>query len=713
MAENAKILIEAEDRSKQGFESAKANLRGLMDDLGSMKGLLGGIAVGAIVADLGSTITEFERLKGQLRTVTGSADNAAIAFQGLEAFAKNTPFALDQSVTAFTRLVALGLTPSERALMSYGNTASAMGKDLMQMVEAVADATSGEFERLKEFGIKASAQGDQVKFTFQGVTTSVANNAQAIEQYLMSIGETKFGDAMAAQMDSLPGALSNLKDEFDSLWRTVGDEGATNTLTQGVHTAIEVLGQLKQTITFTADTFKGGAGSVDVFSGALDVVSFTASRVAIGVSAMATIIKTAGQGIGAFAAAVTEAMRGNFAGAKDIFGSFKDDAVGNVDSLAAQIDRLSRGSAPAAKKSNLPALESLVPTQPRTASTASTANKSKKTGGARDEYGSALVGMERELAMIGDLSKAEEMLWETQHGRYKNLSAAQKSNLVDMAEEIDFRKADQAAMEGAARAGQEWYEQSTASMAELKAQTLTDLNDLQTSLLGDSDQQLIALEDKYISELDLLRSSWDQKLVTEQEYMSLREQLEEVHQNNINKVRMTEEKRSTDYIRSLRMSVVSDFANFLDVMAGKNKAVGLVVLAIQKGLAIAETFINTQVASMRALAELGPVAGPVAAAAIEKLGFIKMGLIAATGIAQAAGAGGGGGGGAVPVYNASPNSGNPSPQGPGYGSGTPKYPPTVQVNLGDDDTLISAGAVRKLIEKINEAIGDGAQLVIA
>ena len=55
----------------------------------------------------------------------------------------------------FTKLVALGLNPSQRAMESYGNTAAAMGKDLSQMIEAVADAATGEFERLKEFGIKS------------------------------------------------------------------------------------------------------------------------------------------------------------------------------------------------------------------------------------------------------------------------------------------------------------------------------------------------------------------------------------------------------------------------------------------------------------------------------------------------------------------------------------------------------------------------------
>ena len=41
-----------------------------------------------------------------------------------------------------------------------------MGKDLSQMIEAVADATTGEFERLKEFGIKAGKEGDDPRPDF-------------------------------------------------------------------------------------------------------------------------------------------------------------------------------------------------------------------------------------------------------------------------------------------------------------------------------------------------------------------------------------------------------------------------------------------------------------------------------------------------------------------------------------------------------------------
>jgi len=110
------------------------------------------------------------------------------------------------------KLKNMGLDPSEQALTAYGNTASAMGKSLNDMVEAVADAATGEFERLKEFGIKASSQGDKVSFLFQGVKTTVGKNAKEIEQYLKYVGNVKFAGGIEAQSKSVKGMLSTLKD---------------------------------------------------------------------------------------------------------------------------------------------------------------------------------------------------------------------------------------------------------------------------------------------------------------------------------------------------------------------------------------------------------------------------------------------------------------------------------------------------------------------
>lgn len=200
-------------------------------------------------------IVKFEKLEASLRTVTGSSEAATKAFDRLEDFAKKTPFQLDEVIDSFIKMKALGLDPSEKALSSYGNTATAMGKSLNQMIEAVADASTGEFERLKEFGIKSSSQGENVSFTFQGITTTVKKSAADIEQYLQGIGDIQFAGAMAEQADSLGVALSNLDASFESLAKAIGDAGLkellvdfTNLTTQGVNKTAEAIESFGETL---------------------------------------------------------------------------------------------------------------------------------------------------------------------------------------------------------------------------------------------------------------------------------------------------------------------------------------------------------------------------------------------------------------------------------------------------------------------------------
>ena len=191
------------------------------------------LSLGAAVEGL-KKLTEVNRefgiLKAGLETATGSIQGANQAFAALQQFAQTTPYSLQQAVDGFTKLVNLGLTPSEAALQSYGDTSAALGKDLSQMIEAVADAATGEFERLKEFGIKAKNQGDTISFTFRGVTENVKNNATEIENYLIKLGQVNFDGAMKKRMESLDGAISNLSDSWDAFFYNLGQAGGTDVL---------------------------------------------------------------------------------------------------------------------------------------------------------------------------------------------------------------------------------------------------------------------------------------------------------------------------------------------------------------------------------------------------------------------------------------------------------------------------------------------------
>ena len=217
-------------QAMQGMERQAQGLRNGLSSLGnSLKGFAGGfIGLQGIQEAANAFLRvniETDKLKANLVTATGSVEAAGRAWQDLAAFAKDTPFAVDEVVSAFIRLKNLGLDPSREAITAYGNVASSMGKTLMDFAEAVADAVTGEFERLKEFGIKASKDGETVAFTFRGITTTVGNNAKEIEGYLRKLGEVEFAGAMERQMTTLGASIDRLAESWDNAWRRMGDSG--------------------------------------------------------------------------------------------------------------------------------------------------------------------------------------------------------------------------------------------------------------------------------------------------------------------------------------------------------------------------------------------------------------------------------------------------------------------------------------------------------
>lgn len=246
MADVANLVVRV---NSTGVEKTTAGLKGIAQAaVGVTAALVSLDTATQVFKALVATQRNFDKLNSSLITVTGSADNAAKAFNVLQQFAKETPYGLDQAVEGFTKLVALGLNPSKEALISYGNTASAMGKDLNQMIEAVADAATGEFERLKEFGIKASQQGDKVSFTFQGVTTTVKKNSEEIQKYLLNIGNTNFAGAMEVRSKTLDGAISSLEDTLKGLFLSVAKSGFGDFLADQARTAEDAVQDLTDVI---------------------------------------------------------------------------------------------------------------------------------------------------------------------------------------------------------------------------------------------------------------------------------------------------------------------------------------------------------------------------------------------------------------------------------------------------------------------------------
>lgn len=228
------VITPANDNLKALSDTAKT-FNGVLKQAAGLAGAYAGLhGLTSAFKNIFNINNEFESLSGSLKTVTGSTEGAQKAFAIIEKFALDTPYQLEEIVEAFIRLKALGLEPSMEALTSYGNTASAFGKNIMDFTEALSNAVMFNFRSLRSFGILATTEGDKVKFTFQGVTTEVAKNSKAIEQYLRRIGNVNFGGAMMEQMNTMGGVLSNIEDAFGKAARTIGATGLNAVITDAL-----------------------------------------------------------------------------------------------------------------------------------------------------------------------------------------------------------------------------------------------------------------------------------------------------------------------------------------------------------------------------------------------------------------------------------------------------------------------------------------------
>ena len=224
----------AVDKMDAGVGKAATSIRNATGKIVKSFALVGAAATAAI-AGMGIAMSkqsaDMEAYMTTLEQLYGSQDLAAEKMRWLLEFAKTTPFELPGLIEATVKLKAYGID-AENVLKGLGDTASAMGKPINMAVEALADAQTGEFERLKEFGIKAiqitSANAEKLgvdmaaigetaltstdKFGKQRIDIIDRNNREVITSTLMSIWNEKFAGGMAKQATTLKGMVSNIKD---------------------------------------------------------------------------------------------------------------------------------------------------------------------------------------------------------------------------------------------------------------------------------------------------------------------------------------------------------------------------------------------------------------------------------------------------------------------------------------------------------------------
>lgn len=329
------------------------------------------------------------------------------------------------------------------------------------------------------------------------------------------------------------------------------------------------------------------------------------------------------------------------------------------------------------------------------------ANQSGELGvsGPSDEvlkrYEQLAANLAQQIALYGDVSEVAKVRYEIEHGNLQGLNEEQRKHLEGLAAELD-------ALEIRAE-----REQELAALRELIGK--------QADERRQSELEALDLEkERYEQQIENLRAFREEELLTDEEYYELAIAAYAEHQHRLTEIseeeaqkRAKAEQDAQAMIRGMHTQTWQLASGLLQNFSGESKAVALAVVAINKGLMAAQTIQNTAAAVMRAMT-IDPTGA--LAAKVSAMGKVQLGIIAASGLAEAVNIGSAGAPAGSP---ANPIATTPAqPTVPDLGEQRPPQAQELIVRRESSRPVWTDDEVSSLIDQINERAEDGAVIKI-
>ena len=278
------------DKSIGKVERSSGRLKGAF---GALAGAAAAVGLGRMASDAINTFTGYERLNVQLETYLGSQEAANKEMARLQDLANSLPQDLADITKSFVTLTRVGVDTSNESITALSNVATANAKDFDQLAEALADSLTGEFERLKEFGVKVSKENDKFVADFGKGNKQVFNSAQEVTDAVIAMGMEggRFGDAAKINADTLSQSFSNLKGAVFEAQVAFGEgaKGGMKAFTEALTVLvrdnkdlIQGLGEgLGNVLAALPDAFIAVKGVMDDLAPVFDIIKTLANEIVI------------------------------------------------------------------------------------------------------------------------------------------------------------------------------------------------------------------------------------------------------------------------------------------------------------------------------------------------------------------------------------------------------------------------------------------------
>ena len=222
------------------------------DVLGSAFKVLGGLGAGAALTGIYAlskgafdNVKAFEDLSAKISGVTGDLQSAEKVFWELNSLEDETTISTQKLADSLLYLNKYGISVTSKDIKDLSALSLGLNKDLETVSSAIAKATQGRYNELKNLGFAVQDEGNKLSVTFKGVTTEIGKDAESIKNYLSSIGESKFSDVLNNKLNTTEASLNRFKNAWGTLQTEIFRSDGT-------------LGQLFQSILNTGTNMVNG-----------------------------------------------------------------------------------------------------------------------------------------------------------------------------------------------------------------------------------------------------------------------------------------------------------------------------------------------------------------------------------------------------------------------------------------------------------------------
>ena len=210
----------------KALDSLAGKFKGLDSLAGKLKTLA--LSMGAFggFKSIFDSASSMEGYRNTLNVVMKDTELAGKKIKEAVEFANSTPFETDEIVAGMVKLESYGISSSKEVMTAVGDMAGVMGKSFDQAVEAVADAQTGELERLKEFGITKNMIVEHAEKTMAGIEIVNAKgqivNQEKFNEAMFSLMKERYAGGMELQAKTAKGVLSTTAGMIGNIMSILG-----------------------------------------------------------------------------------------------------------------------------------------------------------------------------------------------------------------------------------------------------------------------------------------------------------------------------------------------------------------------------------------------------------------------------------------------------------------------------------------------------------